>query len=50
MCRGDGEKTSCWAFAVFFYPASEAPVVAGLCARRGEADWIDGTAAGPTQL
>lgn len=41
------------ALATFFFSGHRCPVVAaGLCEQRqrGEAGWIDGTAAGPTQL
>lgn len=42
-------KQAAGRFAVFF-SGHGCPVVTGLCAWRGEAGWIDGTAAGPTQL
>lgn len=39
-------------FSFFFFSGHRCPVVAGLRERRqrGEAGWIDGTAAGPAQL
>lgn len=44
-----GEETSCWAFAVFFL-RPWMPSGDWLVCVAGEAGWIDGTAAGPTQL